>query len=195
MIRTTIRQLSGAALAAAVGVLAAGPGCGGAQQVKAPPTWSRASVPFGQGQIRLGVRFRWVATADERGALVQTPDGGRAVVRVFACGEPMSAIKKTVQRRLRHRLIGSRIDTVKGVVFWRWRQGKTVSEEDTTITAIRQHGPLLIAVSSSTLPPEDVVGIALRVRLELPIPTIPACYPICSPDGSDCKLQTADDEG
>jgi hypothetical protein len=168
--------------------------CGGPQQVEGPPPWSTSSVDFGQGQLHLGLRFRWVAKIAPDGAVIDTPDGGGARVHIFACGKPVKEVLKTIQARLRSRLIGSRIIVKKRTFFFRWRKGKAMTGK-VMGTAATTHGPLLISVTSSTLTMEDLVGVVRRVRLSLPVPTISSCLPLCGVGEEKCVPQDSEDEG
>lgn len=167
-------------------------GCSGPQAPsKKPAAWSVNSVDFGQGQLHLGIRFRWVAEADAAGAVIRTPDGGEAFVRVFACDKSVAEMQKIVRERLRSRLIGSKIVKRKKQYHWRWRADEKSDKVMGTLVAL--HGPLLITITSSSLTQADLSGIARRTRLGLPVPTIPSCFPLCGVDGSTCVPQSGDE--
>lgn len=164
-----------------IAFIGAAPLCACGSTTAQLPSWTYTTVDYGQGQLRLGIRVRSVAEADKAGALIRTPDGGEALVRVFACGSSIGAVRAAIRQRLRGRLVGSQLFTYKGVLAWRWRRGKALSG---TIlhTGVIPHGPLLISVTSANMPLEEVVELASRVRLELPIPLIRGCLPICDLD-------------
>jgi hypothetical protein len=164
--------------------------CGGAQSPKVAP-WASTSVDFGQGQLHIGIRFRWVAEAEPAGAVIRTPEGGEAHLRVFACGKSVKEVQKLLQGHLRSRLLSSQIYTSSTGFHWRWRLGDALTGKVIT-TAVVLHGPLLLSVSSSTLTEEDLSGIVSRVRLDLPVPTIPSCLPLCE---TPCKPQNSEDGG
>jgi len=178
----------------ALPLIAAISACGGPQHLDSPPAWSTSTVDFGPGQLHLGLRFRWVAGAAPDGAVINTPDGGEARVHIFACGKPVQEVLKTIQTRLRSRLIGSQIVNRDRTFFFRWRKGEAMTGR-VMGTAATTHGPLLISITSSTLTQEDLVGVASRVRLSLPVPTISSCLPLCGIDKETCVPQDPEDEG
>jgi len=156
------------------------------------PRWTESSVPYGQGRVHLGLRFRWVAVRDPRGALITTPDGGSAKVRVFFCGKSVREIKSLIHRQLRSRLVLAELVEQGRVLVWRWLRKPMAGEE--VGTAVTRHGPLLIAVESATIPLEDLAKVALRVRLDLPVPAIYGCFPLCIGEAK-CIPQTGEGEG
>jgi hypothetical protein len=164
------------------------------------PEWSTANVDFGQGQIGVGVRYRWVAERDAAGVVIRTPDGGEAIVRVFSCGKPRLEVEKALRHRLRGRLTGNELNPhgpkIFSLGYWR---GKLTSGESTpgtkALAVIVLHGPLLISISASNLELADLVGVAQRIRLNLPLPTIPGCFPVCDVEDAKCVPQSSEDEG
>ena len=171
--------------------------CSGPQQLGTGgvPTWSTAAVDYGQGQIVLGLRYRWVAERDSAGVVIRTPEGGEALVRVFSCGRPRSAVEQSIRDRLRARLQGNEIarhgDRVISLRYW---QGKEIGGSVKT-AAVVLHGPLLISFSSANLEAADLVGAAQRVRLSLPVATISGCFPLCDIEETKCVPQSSEDEG
>ncbi|MBK8480750.1 MAG: hypothetical protein IPL40_06205 [Proteobacteria bacterium] len=149
-------------------------------------SWRDTTVDYGQGQLRLSVRVRWSVESDPAGATIRTPEGGEALVRVFACGQPMRQVRAHIAERLRGQMLAERLVERGGVLAWAWRPGRPTERAATelppTQVAVAVHGPLLIAVSSTNLPPDEVVELARRVRLELPIPLIRGCLPVCGPE-------------
>lgn len=157
------------------------------------PVWTTTSLDYGQGQIHLGVRYRWVVDRDNAGVVIRTPEGGLAVLRVFSCGKSSKAVQELVRERLRGRLVGNefieRGDRLFALRYWK---GK-VSSGTLTAVAVARYGPLLISVSSASFDLEDLIGAASRVRLTLPVATVPGCFPLCEGD-TPCVPQ-APDEG
>lgn len=156
------------------------------------PDWTTTVVDYGQGQIHLRVRFRWIAEREVGGARIRTPDGGQATVRIFNCGKPKEQLKKLIRKQLRGRLLLSELAEHGRVISWRWRRRRF--EGRALGTAMARHGPLLIAVTSATIEPADLIRVADKMRLSLPLPTINGCFPLCV-EGVDCKPQTSEDEG
>lgn len=143
--------------------------------------WRDTTIAYGQGQLRLTVRVRWAVESDPAGAAIRTPEGGEALVRVFACGQPAQQVRAHIAERLRGQMLQERLTERGGVLAWAWRPSAAQDAEPTQV-AVAFHGPLLIAVSSTNLPADEVAELARRVRLELPIPLIRGCLPICSPE-------------
>lgn len=167
--------------------------CSGPTQNQVP-AWSTHIVEYGQGQIYLGLRYRWVAERDAGGAVIRTPDGGEAQVRLFACGKPVAEVQEVIRQRLQSRIIASQFYTDRDAFYFRWFKGQTMSGESMG-TAVAIHGPLLLSITSSTIQIDDLVGIAKRVRLGLPLPTIQSCFPLCGVKEAECKPEDAEDEG
>jgi len=168
--------------------------CGCAASSPAIPTWNVTSLDYGQGQMNLGIRPRSVATLDAAGAVVRTPEGGEAVVRVFMCGQKRQQVTALIRTRLRGRLVRDQIFDYGKAFALRWTAGSEVAESKNN-TAIAQHGPLLISATSSNLPLEEVVQLVMRVGLELPIPLIRSCFPICGADEQPCVPQESATDG
>jgi hypothetical protein len=89
-----------------------------------PPDWKTTSIDLGQGQMQVGVRFRWVAERDGMGAAVRTPDGGEAQVRIFACGKPVGELMELLRQKLRWRLVGNEINRSGRAVTFRYWKGQ-----------------------------------------------------------------------
>lgn len=155
--------------------------------------WTYTTVGWGQGRFRLGIRVRSAAEADDAGAIIRTPEGGEARVRVFACDQSPAYVRQLVRHRLRTRLLGSEILDYGRVFAWSWRQGEAL-EGNIVNAAVAHNGPLLISVSSSTLPRDEVIQLARRVRLDLPLPLIPGCLPICELEDAKCVPQLPEDD-
>jgi len=166
-------------------------GCSG--HTSQVPTWTGATLDYGQGQVHLGVRYRWVVDRDKAGIAISTPEGGTAVLRIFSCGKSMKAVQELVRERLRGRLVGNEFidhgDKLFGMRYWRG----SVNTGTLASAAVVRHGPLLISISSATFDMDDLMGAVSRVRLILPLATIPGCFPLCEP-GVPCVPQ-APDEG
>jgi hypothetical protein len=150
--------------------------------------WRDTTIAYGQGQLRLSVRVRWAVESDPAGAAIRTPEGGEALVRVFACGQPARQVRAHIAERLRGQMLHERLTERAGVLAWAWRPSPAQDVEPTQV-AVALHGPLLIAVSSTNLPADEVAELARRIRLELPIPLIRGCLPICSPE-QPCQPET-----
>ena len=179
-------------LLAALGPLGA-TGCASSGSTDTPG-WTRTTLESGLGAFDLGVRFRWVAVRDKAGVVVKTPEGGSATVRVFQCGASLAQLKKLLRQRLRGRLIGGELAQTdsKRVVAWRWRsRGPNAKNYG---TAVQRHGPLLIAVISENIALEDLSILASQVRLSLPVPSIPGCFPICMERDPPCEMQNPEAE-
>jgi hypothetical protein len=154
------------------------------------PSWTTSNVDFGQGQLRVGIRFRWVAQSDPTGALIRTPEGGTANVRIFFCGRPVREIKAEIRSHLSSRLIRAELRDDDRLLIWRWRdKGK---EKRVLAAAVARHGPLLISVTSETIQPDDLGQVARRIRLDMPIPSIKGCLPLCE-EGVPCNPQSPDE--
>ena len=163
-------------------------------RVAAPAGWEDTAVRYGQGQMNLRVRFRWIAEAHPTGAVIHTPEGGEAYVRVFACSKPLKQVKDQIRLRLRGKLVGDQFTDHKGRVFtFRWWQKGEANQMMTV--AVAPHGPLLIVANSTNIQETDLAWVARRTRLELPVPTIPKCYPLCGEDEDDCVPQGSEDMG
>jgi len=158
-------------------------GCGAAASNNTQvPAWTSTTVDFGQGQFHLGVRYRWIVDRDRAGVTLRTPEGGTAQMRVFFCGKSRSVVQETIRQQLRGHLVGNEFSSHKHDVFsLRYWRGKT-SGGTAVAAAIAMHGPLLISVSSTTFDIDDLVGIARRVSLTLPVATIQGCFPLCEAD-------------
>jgi hypothetical protein len=190
------RRLLAAALSAVAAVSCSGP----QTPSDGVPEWSTANVDFGQGQIVVGVRYRWVAERDVAGVVIRTPDGGEALVRVFSCGRSRHEVETALRHRLRGRLIGNELNPhgpkIFSLGYWRGKlTGESAAGGTKANAAVVLHGPLLISVSASNLELADLVGVAQRVRLNLPLPTIPGCFPVCDVEGAKCVPQSSEDEG
>lgn len=168
--------------------LSCGSGCGDRSHLS--PRWTTTSVELGAGQLHLGVRSRWVGLRDTGGAAIQTPDGGRVAVRIFNCPRPSRAVKALLQERLRSRLLTSEFIERGRVFAWRWHAGS--SQPTAHWSAATRHGPLLLVFTSSTISMDDLVEIATRARLDVPVPSIPGCYPVCT-DEARCRPQSTED--
>ncbi len=170
------------------------PACAAQQDTaESPSGWEDTSVSYGQGQLNLRVRFRWIAEAHPTGAVIHTPEGGEAFVRVFSCSKPLKDVKQQIRLRLRGQLVGDQFVDRKGLFTFRWWQ----KEEANKVmgVAVSPHGPLLIVVSSSTIQETDLAWVAKRTRLMLPVPTIPKCYPICADNDPECVPQGSEEMG
>lgn len=149
------------------------------------PKWTVASVDYGQGQLRLGIRPRSMAKLDDMGATIRTPEGGEALVRVFMCGNKREQVVSTIRSRLRGHLVREQIFDHGQAFALRWTAGNAVQGLKHN-TAVAMHGPLLISATSTNLPLEEVVQLAMRVGLDLPVPLIDSCFPICGADEQPC---------
>jgi hypothetical protein len=158
-----------------------------------PPDWKTTSIELGQGQMQVGVRFRWVAERDGMGAVVRTPDGGEAQVRIFACGKPVGELMEILRQKLRWRLVGNEINRAGRAVTFRYWRGKANGGTQAG-AALVMHGPLLISAASSTLEIADLVGIVERVRLVLPVAPLAGCLPLCDLEENRCA-PAPEDEG
>lgn len=159
--------------------------CGCASSGPAIPKWTVASLDYGQGRMRLGIRPRSMAKLDDMGAAIRTPEGGEALVRVFMCGKKRDQVISTVRSRLRGHLVREQIFDHGKAFALRWTAGSALRGPKHN-TAVAMHGPLLISATSTTLPLEEVVQLAMRVGLDLPIPLIDSCFPICGADEQSC---------
>jgi hypothetical protein len=181
------------ALVASLGCLAACTTPGGAGP--GPASWSTSSVDYGPGQIIFGLRYRWVAERDTAGAVVRTPEGGEAWVRVFSCGRPWPVVESAIRARLRSRLVANELVSEEGQRIYSLRYFKGQTATGVIVSAaVVVHGPLLVSVTSSTIVPSDLVGIAHRLRLALPVATIPGCVPLCDIEDARCVPQGSDEE-
>jgi len=160
------------------------------------PEWQTISVDYGQGHYRLPVRYHWVTARASNGIEISSVDGGKATLRLFACTESVPQIQSRIRRQLRERFIGSAFsepadqedrEGVSNVFTFSWRHGPTMTGK-VMFTAVSRHGPLLIAVTSSTMQPDDVARVAGGTRLDLPLPTIQSCLPVCLPKSKECEL-------
>jgi hypothetical protein len=167
--------------------------CATGSSQNTPAAWSTTSVEFGQGQIHLGIRYRWVAERSPTGAVIQAPNGGEATVRVFACGQSLKEVEQGIRAKLRARLLGAQFVEKDEVLLWRWRENPMAGK--VYGAAVAPHGPLLISATSTTFTLEELRGIVRRVRLGLPVPTIPSCLPFCEMADLKCEPQTSEDEG
>ena len=156
------------------------------------PTWIKTTLDYGQGQIHLGVRYRWVADRDRAGVAISTPEGGAAVLRIFSCGKSTKEVQELIRTQLRGRLVGNEFidhgDKLFGLRYWRGN----VSTGAQASAAVVRHGPLLISISSASFDLDDLMGAVSRTRLTLPLATIPGCFPLCEP-GVNCVPQTPDE--
>jgi len=166
-------------------------GCPSAGQGELPE-WRPTSVELGQGSVQLGLRYRWVVERDAAGLVIRTTDGGEAQLRIFACGKAVGVVQELIRQRLRDRLVGNDFIRHAKAISLRYYPGKTTTGVQAA-TAFIPYGPLLIAVTSTTLELSDLVGIAERVRLHLPIATITGCYPLCEGE-SKCVPQGPEGE-
>jgi hypothetical protein len=146
-----------------------------------PPTeWQMISIDYGQGHYRFPARYHWVAVRAENGVIIKSPDGGDAMIRLFACAETVKQVQGRIRRQLRDRFIGSDFETAQGAYTFSWRQGKVMTG-DVMFTGIAQHGLLLVTVTSGSMQPDDVLRLAAGTRLDLPLPSIQSCLPVCLP--------------
>jgi predicted RNA binding protein with dsRBD fold (UPF0201 family) len=165
---------------------------------QAHPEWQVISVDYGQGNYRLPVRYHWVAVRTKNGVEITSVDGGKGTVRLFACAEQIGQVRARIRRQLRDRFIGSSFkdytrveedgkEVTTNVFSFSWRQSASMTGK-VNFTAIAYHGPLLIAVTSATMQPDDVTKIAAHTRLDLPLPTIQSCLPVCLGPKA-CKIE------
>jgi hypothetical protein len=131
--------------------------------------------------------------------VITTPENGTATLRIFNCGRLMGKVKTLIRRRLSGRLVGADLrdqrDSKSLAFTWLTRGGINATK---FATAVRAHGPLLIAVTSKNIQLEDLEVVAKEVRMSLPVPTIPGCFPICigfKDKRNPCKAETSEDEG
>jgi len=165
-------------------------GCSG--NATTVPSWTKTTLDYGQGRIHLGVRFRWVVDRDKSGVVISTPEGGKAVLRIFACGRSMKQVQELIRKQLRGRLVGNEFiehgDKLFGLRYWRGE----INTGTLASAAVARHGPLLISISSTNFDIDDLMSAASRTRLTLPVATIPGCFPLCE-QGVKCVPQSPDE--
>jgi hypothetical protein len=153
-------------------------------------------VEHGSGEVVLGLRYRWVAERDTAGAVVRTPEGGEAWVRVFSCGQSWSRVEAAIRNQLRSRLVANELSSEEPGRIYSLRYFKGQTLTGVMVSAVVMlHGPLLVSVTSSTIARSDLLGMARRLRLALPIPTIPGCVPLCDIQDARCVPQGSEEEG
>ncbi|MCA9665247.1 MAG: hypothetical protein KC503_06650 [Myxococcales bacterium] len=167
--------------------------CGCPPKSALQPAWNSSRLDFGQGQLVVDLRVRWVAVGDAHGALIKTPEGAEAYLRVFNCSHGSKHIRDELRSALRSRLLSAEFVRRGAVFAFRWQERS--KQRKVHWTAVKRHGPLVIAVSSETIPLDDVVEITQRAQLVVPVPYLQSCLPLCGEPGSKCKAGGGDDNG
>ena len=75
--------------------------CGCPPKSALQPAWNSSRLDFGQGQLVVDLRVRWVAVGDAHGALIKTPEGAEAYLRVFNCSHGSKHIRDELRSALR----------------------------------------------------------------------------------------------